>query len=41
MSSNMNELFAQSDKMVKVTLCKEDYDNLYNKYCDEEDRQNT
>jgi hypothetical protein len=32
-------VFTNAEKMFKVSFSKEDYDNLYNKYCDEDDRQ--
>ena len=38
--SDINKYFSNGEKMFKVSFSKEDYDHLYNKYCDEDERQN-
>ena len=37
--SHMNDILSNTEKMFKIFPSKAEYDDVYNKYCDEDDRQ--
>ena len=39
-TSKFNELNSLNEKMLQVKLTEEEYHNIHEKYCEEDDRQN-